>query len=627
MSTPYYLAIDVGAQSTAAAVSRHLGNGALKTDPVDLGGPDGDAPSGIFVGADEILFGTAAQERGIDEPGRWVDGYVDRIGDGEQIEVDGDRFPPEQLFAWAAGSTVDAVSAQEGRRPDGICITIPLAWDDDRIDLVEAALAREGLGSVEFIAGPVAAAAYYATVHPNDAGSTVVVYDLDEDGAEVVVIDIDGRGTVEHVAPPIAAAGFGGAAFAEALRQRIVPAGASVDDETLRAIADAKEALSFEEAVEVPVTVNGVDDTVLVTRADLEAAIAPQLEQTLPAVAAAVEAAEATIADIDAIVLTGGSSRIPLVARRLAEAFAVPVVADLDPGSVIVIGAASLLADAAAIVPPPPYVPGMLGAAALVGAGAGAAHAAGATRAGVRTGASAEAPPWWRRRGGIAALAGGAVLLVGAIAVSTAYAVGSVSPGAAAAPMPVARADASTSPTRSASPSAPAKSTGPTASPNPSASADAAPDVPANPRTRSMELATDAPVAPPADEGAAPSAPGVRPTTPSKPTTPTKPSQPGPGTSTPPPDPTQTAEPDPDPTQTEEPEPDPTQTEEPEPDPTQTEEPEPDPTQTEEPEPDPTQTEEPEPDPTQTEEPEPDPTQTEEPEPDPSPSDTSTDSP
>jgi hypothetical protein len=71
----------------------------------------------------------------------------------------------------------------------------------------------------------------------------------------------------------------------------------------------------------------------------LEDLIGPRIDETVQATARALNSAGVRAADLTGIVLVGGSSRIPLVAERLAAAFRCPVTKDTDPKYDIALGA------------------------------------------------------------------------------------------------------------------------------------------------------------------------------------------------------------------------------------------------------------------------------------------------
>jgi cell division ATPase FtsA len=105
---------------------------------------------------------------------------------------------------------------------------------------------------------------------------------------------------------------------------------------------------------------------VRITRGEFEQMIEEQIGRTADVLEEAIESAGVPLKQIDAILLTGGSSRIPRVSQLLSERFNRPIAIDADPKAIIALGAVRILSDRAGVVvaPPPPEVADGLEAAA-----------------------------------------------------------------------------------------------------------------------------------------------------------------------------------------------------------------------------------------------------------------------
>ena len=106
-----------------------------------------------------------------------------------------------------------------------------------------------------------------------------------------------------------------------------------------RECVEAKEALSNDVDAVVPVTLPGLSVSVRVTRTDFEALITPALRDTLAAVRRALRSADTSADSIAAVVLVGGSSRIPLVSHLLQGEFGGRMAMDIHPKHDIALGA------------------------------------------------------------------------------------------------------------------------------------------------------------------------------------------------------------------------------------------------------------------------------------------------
>jgi molecular chaperone DnaK (HSP70) len=87
---------------------------------------------------------------------------------------------------------------------------------------------------------------------------------------------------------------------------------------------DAKEALSSDTVVSIPVLLPGVQTEVRLTRAEFENMIRPAIAETIVALHRAVRTSGVAVADISAVRPVGGSSRIRLVALMVGSALVRP---------------------------------------------------------------------------------------------------------------------------------------------------------------------------------------------------------------------------------------------------------------------------------------------------------------
>ena len=113
----------------------------------------------------------------------------------------------------------------------------------------------------------------------------------------------------------------------------------------------AKEVLSQDTEVTIPVVLPGLSTEVRLTRSELESMIRPTLSPTVEALSRAVASAGLEPKDLSAVLLVGGSSRIPLVGQMVGASLEVPVVTDAHPKRGVASGAA-LYAEGAARTAP-----------------------------------------------------------------------------------------------------------------------------------------------------------------------------------------------------------------------------------------------------------------------------------
>lgn len=363
MATPYFLAIDVGTSRTAAATARSAPDGALLAASLPLGRNADSTSTTVFVADSGLLFGDAAERRGTAQPERLVREFKRRIGDDVPIVAGDRRFSPQDLYALVVGWVIGTAVEREGQHPAGIAVSVPVTWGDYRTQLVRDAIGRLGWSDVQVITEPEAAARHYEATHPLDSGRALAVYDFGGGTFDTVILQKMPDGNVDFVGSPIGIPDLGGADFDDiVLRHTVRAAGipasalAGVESDAglrmalaslRRECVEAKESLSFDGEAVVPVLIGDGHGAVRLTRAEFEDMIEPEIERTVEVLEIALEQSGLSADDLDAILLTGGTSRIPRVAQLLSERFDRPIAIDADPKAIIALGAARTAAGGA----------------------------------------------------------------------------------------------------------------------------------------------------------------------------------------------------------------------------------------------------------------------------------------
>ncbi|MEU7904701.1 Hsp70 family protein [Actinoplanes sp. NPDC049118] len=345
----YGLGVDLGTTQTAAAV-RVDG----RVEIVRLGGRRAEIPSLVFVRPDGgLLIGEAAERRGQTEPGRLAREFKRRIGDPVPILVGGVPFSAHALTAKLLRHVLDTVTQLQAGPPAVLTVTHPANWGPYKREQLDQALRLADTGPVLLRTEPEAAALQHATARRIAPGETVAVYDLGGGTFDAAVLRRDGEG-FQLLGEPEGVEQLGGADFDEAVFGHVLGVlggmieGLDPDEpDVITALArlrrdcvEAKEALSFDTEVMIPVALPGLHTRVRLNRSELESMIAPALEDTVTAMHRALRVAGVAPGELDAVLLAGGSSRIPLVSQLLSTAFDRPVVADPHPEHSIAMGAA-----------------------------------------------------------------------------------------------------------------------------------------------------------------------------------------------------------------------------------------------------------------------------------------------
>ncbi|HVQ94650.1 MAG TPA: Hsp70 family protein, partial [Mycobacteriales bacterium] len=317
----YALGIDLGTTFTAAAVWRDG-----RAEIAALGSRAAAIPSVVLLRQDEtFLTGETANRRALSEPDRVAREFKRRLGDTTPILLGGVPYSAEALMARLLRSVITEVSTREGGEPALICVCHPANWGPYKTDLLRQAVRLADLEQpVTLVTEPEAAAVFYARQQRIDPGSVVAVYDLGGGTFDAAVLRKTQTG-FEILGQPEGIERLGGIDFDAAVFNHVarVLGGklAELDEDSPAAIAAvarlkeectaAKEALSTDTDVTIPVLLPNVSTEVRLTRAELEAMVRPALSDSIEALKRAIRSAGVTPEDLDTVLLVGGSSRMP----------------------------------------------------------------------------------------------------------------------------------------------------------------------------------------------------------------------------------------------------------------------------------------------------------------------------
>ena len=357
------LGVDVGTTWTAAAAYRNgrieilsLGANQAPSVPTIVHRQPGQPP----------LIGDAAARRAATEPGFVARDFKRRLGDTVPLTLGGVPVSADQLYADVLRWVLATTSAQAGGPPVAVGVTHPANWGPYKLDLLRNAARLADLPNPTFVSEPEAAAIHYAAEGRVADGEAVAVYDLGGGTFDACVLRATGGGEFEVLGRPEGVERLGGIDFDEAVYEHVrTIAGTAVDqldmsdEASLAALgrlrADctlAKEGLSSDTTVSIPVLLPNLQTQVRLTRDELEARLREPLQLTIDSLSRAIRDAGLRPDDIGSVLLVGGSSRIPMVGGLVGEALGRPVAVDANPKHSIASGAALAAARAADLAEP-----------------------------------------------------------------------------------------------------------------------------------------------------------------------------------------------------------------------------------------------------------------------------------
>jgi molecular chaperone DnaK len=334
--------------------------------------PDGDGrpllPSVVAFTPAGILVGEAAKRQLVRRPestvysvkrfmGRGYDDVKDELqhfpfavqpAEGiVRLVVEGRQVTPPEVSAVILRSLKERAEAYFGDTVEKAVITVPAYFNDSQRQATRDAGRIAGLDVVRILNEPTAASLAYGLHRLQDG--VIAVYDLGGGTFDISILRV--KGGIFEVLATNGNTRLGGDDFDRALVGRLIEdirvrhdVDVSGDNEVMQELRLGAEAakirLSVEERTTLVIPFDAFTYRVEITRAELQALIEPLVARTLGPCRLALADAGLTSAQIDEVVLVGGSTRVPLVRRRVEELFGRTPHSRLNPDEVVALGAA-----------------------------------------------------------------------------------------------------------------------------------------------------------------------------------------------------------------------------------------------------------------------------------------------
>lgn len=221
-------------------------------------------------------------------------------------------------------------------------ITVPAYFNDTQRQATRDAGRLAGLDVLRIVNEPTAAALAYGLGVRPDEERCIAVYDLGGGTFDISILRLSAG--IFEVLSTNGDTYLGGDDFDRmlvGLFKKQIPQFNTAGDATLiqelRLFAEeAKKALSQADVFEG--TVRG--EKLRISRNEFEAAIQPLVERTIESCRQALSDAKLSPAEIDAVVMVGGSTRVPLVKDSVKRFFGRELFDSLNPDEVVALGAA-----------------------------------------------------------------------------------------------------------------------------------------------------------------------------------------------------------------------------------------------------------------------------------------------
>ena len=310
-------------------------------------------PSTVLFGDNEVVVGTEAKKSAFMEPANFVAFAKRAMGDRSKhfSNEAGEEFSPEAISALILKKLKRDAEAALNDQIDEAVITVPAYFKDaERVATQDAAR----LAGIQLINGnaiinePTAAALAYVHMQGIVTPETFLIYDLGGGTFDVSILSVD-RDKIDVLAHS-GNSRMGGFDFdnkivefciGEAKKQGIdINSDVTARQSLQNAAEEAKKALSKKSKTSISLYVCGRPLKIEITREQFEDLIRPLINRTLVSMEEALDLADLEYANINKIILVGGSTRIPLVREIITKATGITPTNDVHEDQAVAIGAA-----------------------------------------------------------------------------------------------------------------------------------------------------------------------------------------------------------------------------------------------------------------------------------------------
>ncbi|MBN1539020.1 MAG: molecular chaperone DnaK, partial [Candidatus Thermoplasmatota archaeon] len=301
----------------------------------------------------ERLVGELAKRQAVANPDNTIASIKRKMGQQTKVSIGGKKYTPQEISAMVLQKLKEDAEAYLGEKVTEAVITVPAYFEDAQRQATKDAGKIAGLEVKRIINEPTAAALAYGLDKEGDL--TILVYDLGGGTFDVSILQI-GDG-VFQVKSTSGNNHLGGDDF----DQRIIEWMAKKfkkeygvdllkDKQAVQRMKDAGEKAKIELSgtpttqISIPFITQGDDGPLHLEmelkRADFESLIDDLVERTLKPLKQALKDAKLEPKDIDKILLVGGSTRVPLVQKKINDVLKKEPTKNINPDECVAIGAA-----------------------------------------------------------------------------------------------------------------------------------------------------------------------------------------------------------------------------------------------------------------------------------------------
>ena len=336
------IGIDLGTTNSVATVYTEDGLKHISFDEDFL------LPSVVNVSDEGVMVGIKAKNMAMIAQENTAISVKRLMGTKETLTLNGKKFTPQEISSFIIKKIKETAEQEMGMEYKRCVVTVPAYFNENQRDATTQAVKLAGLEVLRVINEPTAAAISYGANRDDDM--LYAVYDLGGGTFDISIIE-NSEGLIEVLATK-GDNHLGGDDFDKKLANLIwEKSGFDIEltkklEIKLNQLAEkTKIALSNEDSVHIDEKFFAKKDgealhlEVDVDKEEFEALIEEDIDRTIDLLLETMEESNNDIDDLEAIILTGGSSRIPLITNKILERTEkLPILIE-DPDKSVSIGA------------------------------------------------------------------------------------------------------------------------------------------------------------------------------------------------------------------------------------------------------------------------------------------------
>jgi molecular chaperone DnaK len=307
-----------------------------------------------FARNGEVLVGEVAKRQAVTNPDRTIRSVKREIGTNWSIDIDGKKYTPQEISARVLMKIKRDAESYLGEQVTDAVITVPAYFNDAQRQATKEAGEIAGFNVLRIVNEPTAAALAYGL----DKGSkeqTVLVFDLGGGTFDVSLLEL-GEGVIE-VKSTSGDNHLGGDDWDQRIIDHLVKTfrGAngidlSQDKMALQRLREAAEKAKIElsaattTSINLPYITAGPDGPLhldmTLSRAEFQRMTQDLLDRCKAPFEQAIKDAGVKVADVDHVILVGGSTRMPAVSDLVKQLTGKEPNKGVNPDEVVAVGAA-----------------------------------------------------------------------------------------------------------------------------------------------------------------------------------------------------------------------------------------------------------------------------------------------